>query len=403
MRKLLLISLLLTFSGVVLAQEKVVSGKVIAKEDGQGIPGANISVQGSSKGTVSAVDGSYRIILTASENTLVVSFIGYITQTIQVGERSTIDVVLEMDDKVLDEVVVVGYGVQKKSDLTGSISSIKETELLKIPSFNAAQSLQGKVAGVQVYNSSGAPGASPVVRVRGVGTFNNSSPIYVVDGVILDDISFLNSADIQSMEVLKDASSTAIFGSRGANGVIIITTKQGKIGQEKAVVNFTSEYSLQQVGKTIDMVNGKQFGALTNEIIPGTYNNLNALPNTDWQNLIFRTAPIQNYQLSVNGASSKSAKDVVIVPTPGHTYGHQSVILKEFDRELFFAGDATYKYEQVWSAEVPGISIDRSCARDTLGKIQRFCLEHAACYLPSHDQNSIERFFFAHQPVRATG
>ncbi|HQQ95819.1 MAG TPA: TonB-dependent receptor [Cyclobacteriaceae bacterium] len=306
MRKLLLISLLTIISGAAIAQEKVVSGKITGKEDGQGIPGANISVPGSSKGTVSAVDGSYRINLSASENTLVISFIGYITQTIAVGERSVIDVVLEMDDKVLDEVVVVGYGVQKKSDLTGSISSVKETELLKIPSFNAAQSLQGKVAGVQVYNSSGAPGASPVVRVRGVGTFNNSSPIYVVDGVILDDISFLNSADIQSMEVLKDASSTAIFGSRGANGVIIITTKQGKMGQEKAVVNFTSEYSLQQVGKTIDMVNGKQFGALTNEIIPGTYNNLNALPNTDWQNLIFRTAPIQNYQLSVNGASSKS-------------------------------------------------------------------------------------------------
>lgn len=306
MRKLLLISLLSVISGAVFAQEKLVSGKITAKEDGLGIPGANISVQGSSKGTVSAVDGSYRINLGASENTLVISFIGYVTQTVQVGERSIIDVVLEEDDKVLEEVVVVGYGVQKKSDLTGSISSVKETELLKIPSFNAAQSLQGKVAGVQVYNSSGAPGASPVVRVRGVGTFNNSSPIYVVDGVILDDISFLNSADIQSMEVLKDASSTAIFGSRGANGVIIITTKQGKMGQEKAVVNFTSEYSIQQVGKTIDMVNGKQFGALTNEIIPGTYNNLNALPNTDWQNLIFRTAPIQNYQLSVNGASSKS-------------------------------------------------------------------------------------------------
>jgi len=306
MRKLLLISLLSVVSSALFAQEKVISGKITAKEDGQGIPGANISVQGSSKGTVSAVDGSYRINLATSENTLVVSFIGYVTQTIQVGERSIVDVVLEEDDKVLEEVVVVGYGVQKKSDLTGSISSVKETELLKIPSFNAAQSLQGKVAGVQVYNSSGAPGASPVVRVRGVGTFNNSSPIYVVDGVILDDISFLNSADIQSMEVLKDASSTAIFGSRGANGVIIITTKQGKMGQEKAVVNFTSEYSLQQVGKTIDMVNGKQFGALTNEIIPGTYNNLNALPNTDWQNLIFRTAPIQNYQLSVNGASSKS-------------------------------------------------------------------------------------------------
>jgi TonB-linked SusC/RagA family outer membrane protein len=306
--KIVLVSLLTAFQQSAFAQNKTIQGKVASVEDGKtvGLPGVNIIVQGTTKGTNSDADGNYTLELAQNESSLTFSFIGYKTQTIIVGNQSVINVTLETDAETLEEVVVVGYGVQRKSDLTGSISSVKEGDLTKIPSFNAVQSLQGKVAGVQVFNSSGAPGAVPVVRVRGVGTFNNSSPIYVVDGVILDDISFLNASDIQSMEVLKDASSTAIFGSRGANGVIIVSTKQGKIGQEKAVISVNSEYSIQQVGKTIDLLNGKEFGAITNDIFPGTYNNLNLLPNTDWQQLIFRTAPIQSHQVSVNGASAKT-------------------------------------------------------------------------------------------------
>jgi TonB-linked SusC/RagA family outer membrane protein len=306
--KILLISLLTIFQGYVFAQNKVIQGKVTSIEDGNpsGLPGVNILVLGTTKGTNSDADGNYIIELAQNENSLTFSFIGYKTQTVLVGNQTVVNATLEVDAELLGEVVVVGYGVQRKSDLTGSVSSIKEGDLTKIPSFNPAQSLQGKVAGVQVFNSSGAPGASPVIRVRGVGTFNNSSPIYVVDGVILDDISFVNTADIQSMEVLKDASSTAIFGSRGANGVIIITTKQGKIGQKRAIVSVNSEYSVQQVGKTIDLLTGREFGTITNDVFPGTYNNLNLLSNTDWQQLIFRTAPIQSHQVSVNGASDKS-------------------------------------------------------------------------------------------------
>ena len=219
MVKVLVISILTLISASVLGQSRTVQGKVTSKEDGEGIPGANIAVKGSSKGSVTDLDGVFRIELDANENTITISFIGFKTQIIEIGNRSTIDVAMETDAELLQEVVVVGYGVQNKSDLTGSISSVKEGDLIKIPTFNAAQALQGKVAGVQVFNSSGAPGAAPIVRVRGVGTFNNSSPIYVVDGVILDDIAFLNPSDVQSMEVLKDASSTAIYGSRGANGV----------------------------------------------------------------------------------------------------------------------------------------------------------------------------------------
>jgi TonB-linked SusC/RagA family outer membrane protein len=306
MVKALLVSILCIASVAGFAQTRVVTGTVTAKEDGQSVPGVNVSVPGTTKGTATDLDGKYTIELAPGENSLSFSFVGFTSQTVTVDSRAVIDIALESDSDLLEEVVVIGYGVQNKSDLTGSIASIKPSEITRIPSFNAVQSLQGRISGVQVYNTSGAPGANPVVRVRGVGTFNNASPIYVVDGVILDDISFLNPGDIQSMEVLKDASSTAIFGARGANGVIIVTTKLGKAGQEKPTVNVLAEYSVQEVSKTIDLLDGKEFGQITNEIIPGTYNNLNALPNTDWQSLIFRAAPMQNYQVSVAGSGPKS-------------------------------------------------------------------------------------------------
>ncbi len=305
--KLLLFFLLIQFFGFsLLAQERTISGKVTSKEDGQGLPGVNVVVQGTTRGTATDLDGNFVIPLGSEDNALSFSFIGYKSQVVSIGTQTTINIVLESEATNLQELVVVGYGVQRKSDLTGAISVVKESELTKIPNFNAVQSLQGKVAGLQVFNSSGAPGASPVVRVRGVGTFNNASPIYVVDGVILDDISFLNSGDIQSMEVLKDASATAIYGARGANGVIIVTTKQGKIGQDTQVISVNSEYSVQQLNKQISMLNGRQFATVYNQILPGTFNNLDLLPNTNWQSLIFRQAPMQSYQVSVSGSNAKS-------------------------------------------------------------------------------------------------
>src|SRR5690606_5669980 len=204
-----------------------------------------------------------------------------------------------------EEVVVIGYGIVRKSDLTGSVSSVKGEDLTRIPAVSPMQNLQGKVSGLQVTSPSGAPGSSPVVRIRGTGTFNNANPIYVVDGMILDNIDYLNSADIESMEVLKDASATAIYGSRGANGVIIVTTKRGRAGQEAPIITVSGEYSIQSLQKKIDLLNGPEFATIVNEITPGSYNNVDAVPSTDWQDLIFRTAPIQNYQVSVAGASER--------------------------------------------------------------------------------------------------
>lgn len=286
-----------------MAQTRTVSGTVTSSEDGETIPGVNVVVDGTTKGTVTDIEGAYTLELEPGENTLIFSYVGFNTQTVTVDQQTTIDVVMQVDAQLLDEVVVIGYGIVRKSDLTGAVSSIRGEDLNKVPSVSPMQALQGKVTGLQVTSGSGAPGQAPIVRIRGTGTFNNANPIYVVDGVILDDINFLNSGDIESMEVLKDASATAIYGSRGANGVILVTTKRGTRGQEKPIINVTAEYSVQQLQKKIDLLSGREFAIVVNEINPGSFNNVDAVPDTDWQDLIFEPAPIQNYQLSATGAT----------------------------------------------------------------------------------------------------
>lgn len=284
-------------------QQNTISGVVTENKDNTSLIGVTVLEKGTQNGTITDENGFYSITLTTLDPVLVFSFIGYLTEEIPVKNRSTLDIVLVEDILALNEVVVIGYGTVKKSDLTGAVSSVKADDIIKITSINPEQALQGKAAGVQVTSTSGAPGAVPVVRIRGVGTFNNSSPIFVVDGVILDDISFLNSADIESMEVLKDASATAIYGSRGANGVIIITTKTGKSDGQKATFNYSGEYSLQRLTKKIDLLDGREFATISNEITPGSYNNIDAVPNTDWQDLIFNVAPMHNHQLSATGGT----------------------------------------------------------------------------------------------------
>jgi TonB-linked SusC/RagA family outer membrane protein len=287
------------------AQEVKISGVITDEKDGMPMIGVSVAVTSTTKGTITDLDGNYQISVAPDATQLTFTYVGYNTQVIDIKGQTVINVVMSEDVDVLNEVVVVGYGTQRKSDLTGAVSSVRGADLIKIPNASAEQALQGKVAGVQVSSSSGAPGSVPVIRVRGVGTFNNSSPIFVVDGLILDNISFLNAADIASMEVLKDASATAIYGSRGANGVIIVTTKLGTISGGKPVYSFSAEYGIQHLSKKIDLLEAKEFGAYVNEIIAGSYNNLDALENTDWQDLIFNDAPLGNYQFSVSGASER--------------------------------------------------------------------------------------------------
>lgn len=282
-------------------QERTVTGKVTAGDTGESLPSVNVIIRGTTTGVISDFDGNYSIDVPSPDDILVFRFMGYKDKEVKVGDRTEIDVILELETLGLEELVVIGYGKVRKSDLTGAVSTIKSDDLVKITSSSPEQGLQGKVTGVQITSTSGAPGAIPVVRVRGVGTFGNSAPIFVVDGVILDDISFLNSADIESLEVLKDASATAIYGSRGANGVIIITTKSGLAGGIKPRISFSSEYGLQTIASKIDLLDGREFAIISNEIKTGSYNNIDAVPNTEWQDLVFSPAPMQSHQLSVSG------------------------------------------------------------------------------------------------------
>jgi TonB-linked SusC/RagA family outer membrane protein len=306
---IMVIALILT--GVIYNQDAnaqlQVTGTVVDARTGETLPGVNIRVKGSdTRGTVTDFDGNFSFNLQADEFILVFSYVGYNTQEIIVEGREELLVELEQRVGVMDELVVIGYGAVRKRDVTGSVSQIPAADISKITSLNAEQSLQGRVSGVQVTTISGAPGAAASVRIRGVGTFNNSSPIYVVDGVILDDISFLNPSDIQSMEILKDASATAIYGSRGANGVILVQTKTGAGLVDGALVSVSFERGFQQLERSIDLLNGREFATIANEIRPGSYNNVDAVPNVDWQDQIFRIAPIQNHQISVSGASENT-------------------------------------------------------------------------------------------------
>jgi len=289
------------------AQQVTVSGNIRSSEDGSPLPSAAVMLQDKSKGILTDESGHYSIAVRDTAAVLVFSSVGMEMQTIRVGTRTIIDVLLKLAST--DEVVIVGYGTQRKSDLTGAVSSVRGRDITSIPSSSPEQALQGRVSGLQVTSASGAPGSAPVVRIRGVGTLNNSSPIFVVDGVILDDITFLSSSDIESMEVLKDASATAIYGSRGANGVVLITTKRGtNSASGKPALNITADYNVQHLTRKIDLLNGQEFAQVVNEINPGTFNNISKVANTDWQNLVFRkSAPIFSANASLSGASERNS------------------------------------------------------------------------------------------------
>lgn len=295
--------MLILLIGIQANGQRLIRGTVTDADTGETLPGVNVIVKGTARGVSTDINGAFQLEVLPIDDVLIFSFVGYDDKELSIGDQTEFTVSLQPSSTMLDELVVIGYGSVRKSDLTGAVSSLKAEDIRKITTIHPEKALQGKVTGVQVTTNSGAPGAGATVRIRGVGTFNNSAPIFVVDGVILDDISFLNSADIASMEVLKDASATAIYGSRGANGVILIQTKKGTPGQEKAIFSFSSEYGIQRLAKQIDLLNGREFAIISNEIRPGSYNNVDAVPNTDWQDLIFQTAPVQNHQLSITGAT----------------------------------------------------------------------------------------------------
>lgn len=289
-----------------------VAGTVV-DEEGSPLPGANVVIPGTQRGTSTNAEGRYTLAnLQPGDYTLRVTFIGYLAQeqTVEVtaGETVQLDFTLSPDVSRLGEVVVVGYGEQAREDLTGSISSVEGEALSRVTTSSVEQALQGQVSGVQVKPTTGAPGAGAQIRIRGVGTLNNASPLYVVDGMLTDNISFLNSQDIESIEVLKDASATAIYGSRGANGVIIISTKKGQRG-EGTTFNANVYQGWQEVMNPVNLANARQYATLANELrenqgqLPVFENPNQFGEGTDWQEEVYRTAPVLNAQLSARGGT----------------------------------------------------------------------------------------------------
>ncbi|MBU2914325.1 SusC/RagA family TonB-linked outer membrane protein [Reichenbachiella agariperforans] len=283
-------------SSAVQAQSNKVQGVVTSFNDESGIPGAAVLIEGTSIGTVTDFDGAFTIEA-SPDAVLVISFVGYKTVKVPVNNQSQIDVQLEEDYTSLEEVVVVGYGTVKKSDLSGSVSSVKSADIAAFPALSATQTLQGRAAGVQINsNNGGQPGASFNVKIRGGTSINASSdPITVVDGFVGAEMP--PPEDIASIEVLKDASATAIYGSRGANGVIMVTTKKGSKGKIK--IDFNSSYSTQSPTKQLDLLNAAEFTDYMNEFAP--YTNLGS--DTNWQDEIYQTGIISNNQLSVSGGA----------------------------------------------------------------------------------------------------
>ncbi|WP_114782830.1 SusC/RagA family TonB-linked outer membrane protein [Botryobacter ruber] len=309
---LLLFFLLLTLPA--LAQNGRKLSGTVTDNSGTGMPGVTVVVKGTSVGTATDLDGNYALLIPAgSENgTLVFSYVGYTTQEVAIGNQSTLNVSLAPDTKALDEVVVIGYGTQSKKDLTGSVASVKPEDLKSLPVPSVSDAIQGRAAGVQVITS-GTPGSDATFRVRGIGTINNSDPLLVIDGIpTMGGLNQLNPNDIESIQVLKDASATAIYGSRGANGVVIVTTKRGK--GKKNSLSFDHFTGIQEATNLPQMLNAAQFAALHNEMLANNgrlQNPAFADPaylgtGTDWLGELFRTAPMRSYTLSYTGSSEKS-------------------------------------------------------------------------------------------------
>jgi TonB-linked SusC/RagA family outer membrane protein len=292
-----------------------ISGKVTS-DQGVAIPGVNVLLKGTTTGTTTNAEGAYSLTAPDGSGTLVFSYIGYLTEEVAINNRSTIDASLVADIKSLNEVVVVGYGTQKKSDVTGSLSSISSKEFQEQPVTRADQILQGRAAGVQVTNAAGAPGGDVRIRIRGANSINgDNNPLYVVDGFVGADFNTINPEDIASIQVLKDASATAIYGSRGANGVIIITTKSGNKGGMQ--VNFSTRISSSEVIKTYntlpaadfaEVINARALATGTNQVFsPDQIAGFRQNGGTDWQDEIFRKAGGQEYQLGVSGGNEKTS------------------------------------------------------------------------------------------------
>ncbi|MGD1892741.1 MAG: SusC/RagA family TonB-linked outer membrane protein [Cyclobacteriaceae bacterium] len=313
--RFLLIAILFCGITTTFAQQRSVSGTVTAEEEGA-LPGVNILVKGTTQGTVTDIDGNYRISIPGDDATLMFSAVGYVSQEIAVGNRSEVNVVMPTDIQALEEIVVVGFGTQKKADLTGAVGSISATEIAEKPITSPDQILAGRVSGVQISNRSGDPGAPINVRIRGVGTAGVNQPLWVIDGVPIvqtsnitvntasstetNPLANINPNDIQSIDVLKDAASAAIYGARAANGVIIVTTKRGAEGRTS--ITYDGYIGTQTTPQRVDVLNVDQFIDLQAEL-GRDFSQFRGEPFIDWQDATFKNGPMQSHNITASGGS----------------------------------------------------------------------------------------------------
>lgn len=296
-----------------LAQGKTITGQVTSSEDGSALPGVNVVVNGTAIGTVTDSGGKYTLSIPADANTLSFSFIGFMKVEAAVDNKSVIDVALSPDIQSLDEVVVIGYGSIEKRQVTGAVGSVKANDIQQLAIQSVDQAIQGRVAGVYVSQNSGQPGGSFNINIRGIGSNRNNEPLYVIDGFPLDGAmgNSFNPSDIESIEILKDASAAAIYGARGANGVVLITTKRGLA--QRPQIEFKTYYGVQEAWRLPEMLNAEEFATLHNEVFAGgttppnpAWSNPSSLgEGTDWLDAVFRSAPVQEHQLAVSGGNER--------------------------------------------------------------------------------------------------
>lgn len=331
-------------------QAKTVTGTV-TDVSGEPIIGANIRIKGTTTGTITDIDGNFSIEA-KPQSVIEVSYIGYLTQETVINNQKSIRFLLKEDTKTLDEVVVIGYGVQKKADLTGSVANINTEKLNTQSNANIGQALQGKIAGVDIVSQGGAPGSGTRIMVRGIGTLNNASPLYIVDGMYMNSIDHINPNDIASIDVLKDASSAAIYGSRAANGVIIVTTKEGSNTEGKPIIDLSVNLGISTASKFLDMLDAKGWAEVTTiarqaigKLALDMATDLANKPDNDWQDIMFRPALMQNYNLAVKGGGKYSTyytglgyfnQDGIVKGTNYQRYNIQSK--NDYKRGIFSAG-----------------------------------------------------------------
>lgn len=331
-------------------QAKTVTGTV-TDVSGEPIIGANIRIKGTTTGTITDIDGNFSI-KAEPQSVIEVSYIGYLTQETVINNQKSIRFLLKEDTKTLDEVVVIGYGVQKKADLTGSVANINTEKLNTQSNANIGQALQGKIAGVDIVSQGGAPGSGTRIMVRGIGTLNNAFPLYIVDGMYMNSIDHINPNDIASIDVLKDASSAAIYGSRAANGVIIVTTKEGSNTEGKPIIDLSVNLGISTASKFLDMLDAKGWAEVTTiarqaigKPALDMATDLANKPDNDWQDIMFRPALMQNYNLAVKGGGKYSTyytglgyfnQDGIVKGTNYQRYNIQSK--NDYKRGIFSAG-----------------------------------------------------------------